>query len=337
MHKKVKVNLVSSALANPAAANKESPEQLSAIAFTLSFDYGDPQIAQQVTNELITRFLDEDLKMRREQAQDTATFLAAQITALEGTMVDQEKKIADFHAAHGNSRPEALMFNQQAAQSAVLGIQNIDSQITANEGSQGSLRGQIAVVDPYSRVIADGQVLTTPAIQLKALQAQYATLTAQYGPEHPDVLKAKHQIESLQAEIASKGGSAAGPDTANLKAQIADVTTNLDAAKKTYGADDPHVVTLSHQLDSLQKQLATSKTTTGRDQLKADADNPAYLELTAQLHSMEEQHKSLLQQKQALMDQQKKYQMALSETPESERKWPPCRAIMKTRSCATAS
>src|SRR6201999_108004 len=120
--------------------------------------------------------------------------------------------------------------------------QTLDSQLTANEGTEGSLRAQLASVDPYSRVIADGQVLTTPAIQLKALQAQYATLTAQYGPDHPDVLKAKHQIEALQAEIGSRGGNANGPDAAQLKAQIADVQTNLEAAKKTKGGDNPDVV-----------------------------------------------------------------------------------------------
>src|SRR6201999_1546287 len=99
--------------------------------------------------------------------------------------------------------------------------QTLDSQLTANEGTEGSLRAQLAVVDPYSRVIANGQVLTTPAIQLKALEAQYATLTAQYGPEHPDVLKAKHQIESLRAQIGSKNGKSAN-DVAQLKAQVED-------------------------------------------------------------------------------------------------------------------
>ncbi len=316
LHSKIKVGLVSSNLANPAAANKESPEQLSAIAFTVAFDYSEPLITQQVTNELVTRFLDEDLKMRREQAQQTAAFLGAQITALEGTLADQEKKIADFRATHGDSRPEALMFNQQTSQGITLSIQNLDSQITANEGTQGSLRGQITNVDPYSRVIADGQVLTTPAIQLKALQAQYSTLTAQYGPDHPDVVKAKHQIESLQAEIGSKGGTAPAPDTAQLKAQIADLQTNLNAAKKTQGTrKTPDVVSLTHQLEKLQAQLAEQNTSARDNHLKADADNPAYLELVSQLHSLEEQHKSLQEQRAGLVEQQKKYQMALSETP----------------------
>jgi uncharacterized protein involved in exopolysaccharide biosynthesis len=110
-----KVDLVSGTISNPAAAQKQTAEQLSAIAFNLSFDYTDPQLTQQVADALVTRFLDEDLKQRRVQAQETSGFLDNQIRALENNMGEQEKAIADFRAKHGESGPAALMFNQQAA------------------------------------------------------------------------------------------------------------------------------------------------------------------------------------------------------------------------------
>src|SRR5581483_406534 len=132
---------------------------LSAIGFNLSFDYSDPQIAQHVLDELVTRFLDEDLRQRREEAEETSAFLQSQIAALETSMAEQEKKIAAFQEEHGISSPEMLMFNQQASASTLMSLQNLHSQITANEGTQGSLRAQLANVDPYTRVIADGQVL----------------------------------------------------------------------------------------------------------------------------------------------------------------------------------
>jgi len=315
MQRKIKLAFVSSTTSNPAAAQKESAEQLSAIAFTLSFDYSDPHVAQQVTDELVTRFLDEDLKERRTQAKEVSDFLAAQISALETSMAEQEKKIADFRAKYGESGPAALMFNEQAASSANFAIQNLDTQLTSNEGTQGAIRAQLAVVDPYSRVIAEGQVLTTPAIQLKALQAQYATLTGQYGPDHPDVVKLRSQIATLKAVVAAdKQG---GEDTGELKAQIADVKTNLEAAKSTEGPDNPDVKTLEKQLKSLEKRLSNA-TTHHDDGIKADADNPAYLELVAQLRSAETQHDSLQAQRDALAKQLDKYQKTLANNPAVE-------------------
>jgi len=310
MADKVKLTLISSVVANPAATQKVSVDQLSAIAFTLSFDYGDPQLAQKVTNEIVTRFLDEDLKDRRNEAQVTSDFIQEQIAQLEATMVEQEKKIAAFEDEHGISRPETLMFNQQAAANVALSLQNLDTQIATNEGTQGSLRAQLASVDPYSRVIADGQVMTTPAIQLKALQAQYTTLTAQYGPQHPDVLKVKRQIAALSAET----GIGNKIDTGPLKAQITDIETNLKAAEASKGPDHPDTVALRDQLASLKKQLADA----GERKVSAlheDADNPAYIAITSELDSAETQHKTLLEQREKLQAQQEKYQEAVLANP----------------------
>lgn len=317
MRDKVRLTLVGGTVANPAAVQKVSAEQLSAIAFTLSFDYSDPQTAQQVTNELVTRFLDEDLKQRREQAQATSEFLATQISALEAAMAEQEKKISEFQQEHGVTRPETLMFNQQAAATTMMSMQSLDSQIATNEGTAGSIRAQMATIDPYSRVIADGQVLTTPAIQLKALEAQYSTLTAQYGPEHPDVVKVRHQIEALRNEV-GRGGGEKTVDTGALKAQVEDVRTNLEAAQKTYGPENPDVISLQSQLKKLQDQLANTEESNSSGWIKKDADNPAYLAAVAQLKAAEEQHKSLLAQREALQAQQAKYQQAVAENPALE-------------------
>lgn len=324
MRKKIKVEFINGSLSNPAAAQKQTAEQLSAIAFDLSFDYQDPQATQQVADELVTRFLDEDLKMRRTQAQETSAFLATQITALEASMVQQEKAIAEFRAKNGESGPSALIFNQQTAANLTMSVQNIQTQLTSNEGTQGSLRAQLALVEPYSRVIADGQLLTTPAVQLKALETQYATLTGQYGPDHPDVIKLRSQIAALKTQI--------GPAQANaqLEAQLADVRTNLEAAKSTKGPDHPDVIALQKQFNKLQATLASKGVTPKPetldedgiaeidDGIKPDADNPAYLQLAAQLKSAESQHRALVKQRDTLLAEQSKYEQNVAANPQIE-------------------
>lgn len=313
MRKKIKLDLVSGSLANPAAAAKVSADQLSAIAFDLSFDYGNPLIAQQVTDELVSRFLDEDLQQRRSQAENTSAFLGNQIAALETSMQQQEAKIADYQKAHGSTRPESLAFNQQAVASLNLSMQSVNSQITANEGQLGALHAQLAGLDPYSRVVADGQVMTSPSVQLKSLQTQYAALTAQYGPEHPDVVKLRHQIEALKSQTG--GRSRPNPQ---LKAQFDDVRSNLAAAEKIYGADHPDVVALRRQAQKLEQQMAQShEDVTGMG--AGDADNPAYLQAVSQIRAAEEQRKALVEQRNQLQAQQDSYQKAILENPEAAR------------------
>lgn len=313
MRSKVKLDFVDGVVANPAVMQKETAQQLAAIAFTISFDYGNAKVAQKVTDALVQRFVEEDAKQSHVEATETSAFLAAQIKQMEGYMAEQEQKMAQFRAKYGESGPDVLMFDKQAVVTSTMNLQAIESQITSNEGTQGTLRSQLATVDPYSRVIADGQVLTTPAVQLKALEAQYATMSGQYGPDYPDLVKLRDQIRSLKAEVRGRGGNNSG--SAQLQAQITDVRTNLAAAESAEGSNHPDVIALKHQLKSLEKKLASTRAS-GHDGLKQDADNPAYLELVAQLHAAEEQHKSLERQKETLQAQLEKYQLAIAGNPD---------------------
>ncbi len=313
MRDKIQVRLVASSLANPASAQKAAVRELSAIAFVLSFDYPSPLIAQQVTNELVSRFLDEDLKDRRNKAKETSRFLESQLQVLEASLVEQEKKIAEFRLANADLRPDALAFNQQASISTNLTLQNIDSQITSNLGSQGALRAQLALTDPYSRVLEEGRVMTTPAMQLKMLKSEFATLTAKYGPEHPDVLKVARQVAGLEAQANGRA------DTGRIEAKIIDAKAKLATAQSAYGNDNPDVQSLQTQVTSLEEQLERArKAGSFTSRSKVDADNPAYLQILAQIQSQEEQYKALMEQKNNLLQQQDKYQRAVNQNPVAE-------------------
>jgi len=311
MRRAIKLDLV-----NPTSAQGQKPDQVSAIAFTLQFTYSNPLITQQVTNELMSRFLDEDLKQRRTQTQGTSTFLDTQLKTLEAGMAEQEKRIAEFRAQHPDSRPEALALNQQLMATTYQNMLSVETQMASIDRSRGDLRTQLASVEPYSRVIADGQMMTTPAIQLKSLQARYTSMVASYSANHPDVVKLRHQIEALQKELGQS------EDTAQLQSQIDDARTNLAAAEATYGSDHPDVQALRRRVTTLEDRLATqAHDPSSHSALKKDADNPAYLMLTSQLQSAEQQYKALSAQHESLRQQYERYQTYVAQTPAIEQQF----------------
>ena len=313
MRYQIKVKLIEAQLTTPATAHSGNNVP-TGLAFDLSFTYGNPLIAQKVANELVTRFLDEDLKRRHSETQETVKLLDSQIADLEAEMSEQEAKISALREKAPESRPEVLALNQQAVMTTFMNIQSVETELAGVDKSRGNLRAQLAGVDPYSRVIADGQVLTTPEVQLKALQAKYATLAGQYGPDHPDVVKLRHQIEALQQEVGGRS-----PDSAQLQAQIANLRTNLAAASRTYGPDHPDVKALQAQLASAEDTLARLPAATPHDELKKDADNPAYLMLRAQLEAADQQYQSLQTERDNLRKQYAQYQHNVTQTPASER------------------
>jgi uncharacterized protein involved in exopolysaccharide biosynthesis len=106
------------------------------------------------------------------------------------------------------------------------------------------------------------------------------------------------------------------PDTAILQSQIIDTRANLAAAERTNGPTHPDVVALRRLLTSLETQLATqAHDPTPHDEIKRDADNPAYLMLVSQLHGLDDQYQALLAQKQSLDKQVRDLQKDIAATP----------------------
>jgi uncharacterized protein involved in exopolysaccharide biosynthesis len=89
-----------------------------AIAFTVGFEYQDALTASKVANELVTRFLDEDLRDRTSRATDTTKFLARETARWQAESKAIDIKIDDFKRTH----PAALA-EQNAAQMAQLRLE----------------------------------------------------------------------------------------------------------------------------------------------------------------------------------------------------------------------
>lgn len=266
MREAININFISSAVSNPAIAAKESVEQLSAIAFTVSFDYNNPALTQKALDEIVNRFITEEARQRQHQASSTTAFLNEELAALQASIAEKERAIADFRTRHGESGPAIVSFNQQAIMSNTLNLQNVENQMTVNQATLGALRGQLAATDPYLPMEEDGKMVNSPASQLKLLQAQYASITGRYGPTHPDVIKLRDQISALR-----KSG-----------VRATSTQTKRDA-------DNPTYLQLAAQLaatESQQQALLAQRTALINQQSKyetAMAANPALEQQLSQL------------------------------------------------------
>lgn len=221
MRDKIKLTFISSEVSNPTAAQRESVDQLSAIAFTLRFDYHDPALTKKTLDALVQNFLLEEANERQRKSKETTAFLDAQLAKLSATIKAQEEKIAAFRAQYGESGSSAVLFNQQASLSNAMNLQTIESQMSAAQATISSLRSQLASTPAYTS--SDGKQLRGRG-QLGALKAEYAALTTRYGAEHPDVVKLREQIRTASAGVAPQAVALAqdadNPVYVQLKAQL---------------------------------------------------------------------------------------------------------------------
>src|SRR5579884_1086652 len=85
-------------------------------AFRIRYSGRDPRLVAQVTNELASLFIEENLKAREQQATGTTEFLENQLQETRKALEAQEAKLKDFKLKHIGEMPE-----QQTATLQVLG------------------------------------------------------------------------------------------------------------------------------------------------------------------------------------------------------------------------
>jgi uncharacterized protein involved in exopolysaccharide biosynthesis len=95
------------------------PTQLNnlTIAFTLSFEYENPQLAAQVANEFLTLILNEDARNRTNRATETTKFLEQEVKRLQGVLASTQMQITEILLKPGDQINEVPdQFKEQRAE-----------------------------------------------------------------------------------------------------------------------------------------------------------------------------------------------------------------------------
>ena len=77
---------------NPKAARAAAS---TAVAFTITFEYENPELAMKVANELLTLILNEDVRTRTNRASETTQFLAREVKRLQGDLDTVDARLAE--------------------------------------------------------------------------------------------------------------------------------------------------------------------------------------------------------------------------------------------------
>jgi polysaccharide biosynthesis transport protein len=177
------------------------PGELS--AFRVSYSAPTAALAQQVTNELTSFFIDENLRNRRQTSENTTQFLEEQMETARLDLGRQDERLREFKARHLGELPEQLQNNVQILSGLQTRLQaNTDALDEANQQKLylESLLAQYQGARPQFIEQTSGTEMTAANVddQLTRLNAELADLSARYKPNHPDVRQLKDKIATLQ-------------------------------------------------------------------------------------------------------------------------------------------
>ncbi|WP_426994412.1 lipopolysaccharide biosynthesis protein [Methylomonas sp. CM2] len=283
MRSRIKVETIS---ADVADQRNGKPTQAT-IAFTLTFDDRSPVLAQKVANELTSLFLKENIKARTESAENAAMFLSEESKRLKVKIQEIQNALANFKEKNLNQLPQISALNQQELTSLSNQLLSLDSQERSLQDRRFYLEGELAQLDPNALAVnATGNRVFDMKDRLKELQSQYPSVLSTHSASHPDVIKIKREIDSLQKEIGSND------DLNKLNAELTDKKAEQALLLKQYSEKHPDVQKLQKQITALQQSLVEAKSS-GYSNVSLKPDNPAYITLKSQLDSVNTEIESL--------------------------------------------
>jgi len=197
--------------------------------FTIGYSSKDPQTAQRVTSELTDLFIDENLKARQQESEDTTAFIQNQLDTARTVLAEQEAAVRQYEGKHIGELP-----SQQASNLQILsGLQGqLQNELDAlNNAKQQGIYYQ-SLIEQYRALrgtprAPDGDPTDLPVTdkELEVLRQRFASLSARYTDRYPDVIRLKEEIaktekmrDDLLAGLRSKGT----PDTRSNSDSAAD-------------------------------------------------------------------------------------------------------------------
>ncbi|HVN44320.1 MAG TPA: GNVR domain-containing protein [Steroidobacteraceae bacterium] len=319
MRNDINVKMISADVIDPRSGRPTS----ATIAFSVAYSNHSPDRAFKVANELSTLFLNENLSTRTKQAQDAASFLEGEADRVNKHMEELEARVAAFRAQHFDSLPELEQFNMQLLDRTSQDLDKDETHRASLEQQQVYLEAQLAQLKPNSAIFSEsGERILSTHDRLKSLRSQLASARALYAPDHPDIARLQREIAGLEAE--DQGAI----DVNDIRRDLEQARGELAAAQDRYGPEHPDRIHLQKQVASLEEDLATATAAQNKGNASAataskggpkDADNPAYIQIEAQLSATRNELQALADEEARLRAQRAAYEKKITLEPQTER------------------
>ena len=326
MRENIELEMINANVVDPTSGRART----ATIAFSVSFIDKSPKIAQTITNELVTLFLNENIKNRAESAIEASAFLATEGDKLRNTIATLEGKLAEFKEKNAKTLPELAPLNLQIMhrlEQEILEVKRVIGELQERKVYLAAeLSQQPEVIDeqlanPNYIPQSPSQYGVNPDSRLELLQTEYTAAISKYSAGHPDVARLKREISSLQSQVGSSSS-----DTIARDNRINDLQLQLSSARERYSADHPDIRRYERELSTLEHQRTTSTVKIKKRKFVSPyyfrtRQNPAYVQLKAQLEAAGSETISLREKIVLLEAKHEDYTERLSRTPQVEREY----------------
>ena len=227
--------------------------------FQLAFASEDPEKAKQVTSRLAALFIEQNLNVREQQAQGTRSFINAEAERLRNELEEQEAVVSKYKATHGYELPDQLDTNLRSLEQLRRGLEANNQRVTALQERKGILQKQAAEADlpktdALTASLPNAAVSMPHGVQLEMKKKELDSLLQRYSNRHPDVIRAKKEIQALEND--SNNTASSQPNSTK--------TSNVNPVKQVLQTQlrdiDSETKALDMQSEGIRNQISVLQT-----------------------------------------------------------------------------
>ena len=325
MRKDIGLKMISADVIDPRSGRPTS----ATIAFEVSYTNRSADMAAKVANEITTLYLNENLNNRTQLARDAANFLQAEADRLDHQIADLELKLAEFKDKNLHKLPELTQLNMTLLDRTDEQLRELQNRKDSLEQQRVFLEAQLAQLKPNSTVFSDtGERIVSSADRLKMARSQLDSARAMYAPDHPDVVRLQREVDGLEKNVANDPGArSTAPSTElnDVQRRLQSAQAMLADAEQRYSPEHPDRIRLERQVADLKAQLAAQSAAAPApsdvtpNSTPVQADNPAFVQVQAQLAATRNDLVALTTEEGKLRALSEQYQRDITMSPEVEK------------------
>ena len=172
-------------------------------AFAVQFSYEDRYTAQRVTQDLISRFIDQNQRDRGNTVFQTSQFLKDQVDQAKKELDDIESKLTAFSIENNGRLPDQVNSNMAQLQSLQMNVTALDNSISRAQETKMQLQTELRITKERLAALQKDPVDNTTVItqqqqqkserlaeadrEIQGLEQTLTTFRQHYTDKNPDV------------------------------------------------------------------------------------------------------------------------------------------------------
>ncbi len=182
-------------------------------AFRIEYHGPKREVVARMANQLAQMFIEENVRARVDQAEDTTQFLQDQLQETKRQLDEKDAQLRAIKSHNILEMPESKPYHLEALANLRTQVQGIQDKIQQDQRDKAMLQSMILSGAAAPTVDVDGVATATGGggyqAEIQKLEVKLSQLKSRYGPGHPDIRKTQNEIDQLRAKAAEEGQSSA--------------------------------------------------------------------------------------------------------------------------------